>query len=286
MSCVRAPSIEKPIGGVPQGKPLFYRFGGCAQAPSTRSFTSNCSRSQLNFNFSQARLCALDDVGEFPSNGGIRDWTIWPVGDGVRTLALAEEDGSCLNGGFLDLAIERFGSLAGLQRLLSPLGGQTAAKLIPPTASVRHGQTTPVGRPSRVPEVSLHKWRSSEQQVFDLLTARGWGVYDVSKQNLGYDLEASKPDEKTIYVEVKTIDYAGQPFSLTSNEESVAREKGVAYRIAVVRQTTNSVEIGFIVDPARNLQMIRQCRQWVWFCDHYPFEPEQFAFEATSGCCN
>ena len=107
-------------------------------------------------------------------------------------------------------------------------------------------------------------------------------MYDVSKQNLGYDLEASKRGEETIYVEVKTIDNPGQPFILTSNEEAVAREKGAAYRIAVVWQTNNSVEIAFIADPTRNLKMIRQCRQWVWFCDCYPFEPERFAVDGTS----
>ena len=39
------------------------------------------------------------------------------------------------------------------------------------------------------------------------------------------------------------------------------------------------MEIAFIADPARNLKMVRQCRQWVWFCDCYPFEPERFALK-------
>ena len=138
----------------------------------------------------------------------------------LPALAQAKASGSCLDDGFLDLVTERSGSLAGLQRLLSAIGG---SDLIPLAARSRNGQP-PIDRTIDVAGISLRKWRSGEQQVCDLLT-RGWRVYDVSKQNLGYDLETFKPDEKTIYVEVKTIDNPGQPFILTSNEEAVAREK-------------------------------------------------------------
>jgi len=224
-------------------------------------------------------LCTLNDLGQVPRDGNVQSWRIWPVGGKVRTLAQATASGSRLDDGFLDLMRERSGSLAGVQRLLSAIGESNAANLIPPTAQSGNRQPPTAPRTSDITGISLRKWRSGEQQVCELLIARGWRVYDVSNQNLGYDIEASKPDEGTIYVEVKSIDHPGQPFILTSNEEAVAREKGAAYRLAIVQQTSKSVEIAFIVDPARSLQLVRQVRQWVWFCEQYPFEPERFAFE-------
>jgi hypothetical protein len=224
-------------------------------------------------------LCTLNDLGQVPHHGIIRSWRIWPVSGEVGTLAQATASGSRLDDGFLDLIRERSGSLSGVQRLLSAIGGSIAANLIPQSSQSGSRQVPTAPPTSEITGISLRKWRSGEQQVCELLTARGWRVHDVSNQNLGYDLEASKLVEGTIYVEVKSIDHLGQSFILTSNEEAVARQKGSAYRLAIVRQTNKCVEIAFIVDPVRNLQMVRQVRQWVWFCEQYPFEPDRFAFE-------
>ena len=233
-------------------------------------------------------VCTLSNLGQCPSREDIRNWRIWPITDAMWTLDEVVARNHPLDARFLDLVREKSGSLAGLQRLLTRCG--FAKNDLIPDSDTTPNQQTLCPSPTievqtvrlqipQVAEVSLRKWRSGEKHAYDLLTARGWQVYDVSKQNLGYDLEASKPDEETIFVEVKTIDHPGQPFTLTSNEEAVAREKGTAYRIAVVRQTTNFVEIAFIIDPAHCLEMVRQCRQWVWYCDHYPFEPETFTLD-------
>ncbi len=82
-----------------------------------------------------------------------------------------------------------------------------------------------------------------------------------------------------VCVEVKSIDYIGQAFTLTSNEEAVAREKGDTYRLAIVRQTNAYLEISFIRNPASRLKLTRQCRQWVWECSDYNFNPESFSLE-------
>ena len=58
-----------------------------------------------------------------------------------------------------------------------------------------------------------------------------------------------------------------------------SRQKGKAYRLALVRQTGEHLEIAFIEDPIRNLKLTRQCRQWVWECATYDFVPERFALE-------
>jgi hypothetical protein len=86
-------------------------------------------------------------------------------------------------------------------------------------------------------------------------------------------LYVEKPGRKH-YIEVKLLDYAGQPFIITTNEEAVARECGVIYIIALTMRTSgDAVHIQFIHDPTRTLKFVRQCRQWVWECSEYDFIP-------------
>jgi len=120
---------------------------------------------------------------------------------------------------------------------------------------------------------SLPAWRGAEQYVALMLGEHGYQVEDRSRQNLGYDLYVEKAGRK-YYVEVKLLDYAGQPFIITTNEEVVARESGDAYIIALtLRGSDNAVHIQFVHDPARTLKFVRQCRQWVWECSDYEFNP-------------
>ena len=67
-----------------------------------------------------------------------------------------------------------------------------------------------------------------------------------------------------------------QPFIMTSNEEAVARQKGESYIVTVVRQLGEKIEINFIPNPVKNLELTRQCRQWVWECNSYPYNPETY----------
>ena len=104
-------------------------------------------------------------------------------------------------------------------------------------------------------KIVFKRWPGAEQQVLELLRALGWQVEDVSRQNIGYDIGGRDPKGNDGFVEVKSVDNPGQPFTLTSNEEAVAREKGAAYWLALVRQTQNDLEVAFIRDPARQLKL-------------------------------
>lgn len=119
---------------------------------------------------------------------------------------------------------------------------------------------------------SLPAWRGAEQYVAIMLGEHGYEVEDRSRQNLGYDLYVEKNGRK-YYIEVKLLDYAGQPFIITTNEESVARECGESYIIALtLRSSEDGVHVQFIHDPTRALKFVRQCRQWVWECNDYLFK--------------
>ena len=145
--------------------------------------------------------------------------------------------------------------------------------LLPNTAP----QTGSTPAASIITSRSLQAWRGAEQYVAMMLGEHGYQVEDRSRQNLGYDLYVEKEGRK-YYVEVKLLDYAGQPFIITTNEETVARECGDAYIIALtLRGSNDGVHIQFVHDPARALKFVRQCRQWVWECSEYEFNPNSLS---------
>ena len=109
-----------------------------------------------------------------------------------------------------------------------------------------------------------------------VLNANGFRLKDVSKQNLGFDLEGSAPDGKNIYIEVKSIDYVGQKFRMTNNEFAAAQYKPNNYYIALVYQNKDFLEISLIKDPVNRLNMTRQVVQWVWECSDYEYKPMKF----------
>lgn len=123
---------------------------------------------------------------------------------------------------------------------------------------------------------SIHRWRSAEENTIEILNANGFKLTDVSKQNIGYDIEGFDPDGHEIQIEVKSITMIGQKFKLTNNEIAVAQEKKESYYIAVVRQLDKFIEIALISDPVKNLVLNRQCVQWIWECSNYDYNPSKF----------
>lgn len=124
---------------------------------------------------------------------------------------------------------------------------------------------------------SIQKWRSAEENTLAALNANGFRLKDVSKQNLGFDLEGSDPNGKNIYIEVKSIDYVGQKFRMTNNEFAAAQYKPGNYYLALVYQNKDSFEISLIKDPVNRLNLTRQVVQWVWECTDYEYRPMKFS---------
>lgn len=144
--------------------------------------------------------------------------------------------------------------------------------LLSPTAV--NGRVS-IDQPAIITSQSLPAWRGAEQYAAQALESYGYSTEDRSRQNLGYDIYAAKATDK-FYVEVKLLDYAGQPFTLTSNEEAVARECGDAYVLALVLRSKDGTHLQFVRNPASSLRFVRQCRQWVWECSEYEFQSQVF----------
>lgn len=123
----------------------------------------------------------------------------------------------------------------------------------------------------------VQKWRSAEENTLAALNANGFRLKDVSKQNLGFDLEGSDPNGKNIYIEVKSLDYVGQKFRMTNNEFAAAQYKPSNYYIALVHQNKDTFEISLIKDPINRLNLTRQVVQWVWECSDYEYKPMKFS---------
>lgn len=120
------------------------------------------------------------------------------------------------------------------------------------------------------------KWRSVEENTLLILNSNGFTLKDVSKQNVGYDLEGNDPNGNPIYIEIKSLEYYGQKFRMTNNEYAVAQYKTNEYYLALVVLSSNSIEISLIKDPINKLKLDRQCVQWIWECSEYKYSPFKF----------
>lgn len=134
-----------------------------------------------------------------------------------------------------------------------------------------------VGRLEILTDKSIRsKWRTAEEIFAYIFTKEGWNVEDVSKKNIGYDYYCSNATGEELFVEVKKIKNESEGFILTSNEEAVARVKGDKYAIALIRDADGVIEISMLYEPLKSMKLTRQCRQWVWFCESFPYNPVSF----------
>jgi hypothetical protein len=113
--------------------------------------------------------------------------------------------------------------------------------------------------------------------VAAILAHRGWRVEDVSGSDLGYDYECVTDGGRPVAVEVKYVKVLGRAFTLTSNEQSPARERRAGYCLAIVGEAGPQLEVAFVFDPTERLDLVRQCRKWAYECSTYQVEPERFS---------
>ncbi len=116
-------------------------------------------------------------------------------------------------------------------------------------------------------------WRKAEKVVLKLLRKKGWQVDDVSGQKAGCDFKGRTSEGEEVFVDVKLISRPNEPFTLTDDEMLLAREKGGAYRVALVRLTITHLEVAFICDPASKLEYKKKFRAVYWEFAEYEFRP-------------
>lgn len=119
---------------------------------------------------------------------------------------------------------------------------------------------------SKAPIVA--RWRSSEQQVMQVEEFLGNHARDVSKRNLGYDIESTTPDGRHRYIEVKSMQGDMSSFSITNNEYTSAHQLGDEYYICLIFEDRAI----YIQNPLQHLSFEKRIRQWEWFCEEYTGE--------------
>ncbi|MCM3611690.1 DUF3883 domain-containing protein [Planococcus sp. MERTA32b] len=126
---------------------------------------------------------------------------------------------------------------------------------------------------------SLKKWRNVETNLARFLEMDESvdKVLDVSKSNLGYDLEVYRGNDIE-YIEVKSVDSMGATISMTNNEYSTANELKDKFILAIAKQTTDNLEVCFIKNPIYNLNLTKRVTRWEWICDEYSGKVNHFEF--------
>jgi hypothetical protein len=116
----------------------------------------------------------------------------------------------------------------------------------------------------------LQKWRSAEVNLKLILEqSKNCIVKDVSKQNLGYDLEVIENGE-VYFWEIKSVEQFGRPIKITQNEFTTAIQLKEKYCLVLVKQSDSDLQFAQIVSPIESLELDKRVVQWEWFCDSFP----------------
>ena len=126
---------------------------------------------------------------------------------------------------------------------------------------------------------NLNKWRSAEEQCINIEKYLGNKATDVSKQNLGYDVESIDKNNNKRYIEVKSISSDTASFTMTNNEYSAANIYKDNYYLCLLIQTNKKIKAIYINNPIKNLELEKRVKVWEWYCEEYSGKEYVFNIE-------
>lgn len=182
---------------------------------------------------------------------------------------------------FIELSTSKLDSLNDYQNFIKKFGLSCKENV-----SIQNIRPTTIVLPSiqKSKTKTIKKWRSVEKNVLGVLETikNNHSVLDVSEQNLGYDIEViTTSGEKELY-EVKSVDYFGEPISITNNEYTTANQYKDSYILAITCQTDNDIEICFIRNPIECLSLTKRIVRWEWICNQYNGKTIRKSFDLNS----
>jgi hypothetical protein len=152
-------------------------------------------------------------------------------------------------------------------RALTPQEQGIVGKAQPVSGSAGGKSGTELKAPSGSAETfggAFAKWRAAEVAAMEHLNARGWSLADVSRQNVGYDLDGTSPDGTAVHIEVKKVDRRDARFALTNNETSAMLGSAGRYYLALVIGDGSAAQLA-LLDPLKDqIPRERVCRRWEW----------------------
>lgn len=209
----------------------------------------------------QARKEKLDEI-KVSTDTGVK--SIKEIGTGKTTVAKAVQEGLSATASKADLSWFSEKKAIDIQKLTG------------------EPERTPVSEPEiksfkKEIKPQIAKWRSAEQQCIEIEKYFGNVAVDVSKKNVGYDVESTTPDGGKRYIEVKSIKEDGS-FSITNNEYTAAHQYGDQYYMCLLVQSVQNLQAIYIQNPIENISFEKRIKQWEWYCDTY--SGESFVFES------
>ena len=208
----------------------------------------------------QARQERLDEI-KVSTETGVK--SIKEIGTGKTTVAKAVQEGLSAAASKADLSWFSEKKAIDIQKLTGE----------PERTPVSESEIKSVKKEIK-PQIA--KWRSAEQQCIEIEKFFGNVAVDVSKKNVGYDIESTTPDGKKRYIEVKSIKEDGS-FSITNNEYTAAHQYGDQYYMCLLIQSAQNIQAIYIQNPIENISFEKRIKQWEWYCDTYA--GDSFIFE-------
>lgn len=209
----------------------------------------------------QARQERLDEI-KVSTDTGVK--SIKEIGTGKTTVAKAVREGLSATASKADLSWFSEKKAIDIQKLTGE----------PERTSVSEPEIKSVKKEIK-PQIA--KWRSAEQQCIEIEKYFGNAAVDVSKKNVGYDVESITPDGGKRYIEVKSIKEDGS-FSITNNEYTAAHQYGDQYYMCLLIQSAQNLQAIYIQNPIENISFEKRIKQWEWYCDTY--SGESYVFES------
>ena len=168
----------------------------------------------------------------------------------------------------------------GLEPLLGVIEKPKSTSALPKLATTTSAEVITKSLPQNSifkAEPAIKQWRSAEQNTLAWFSALKIvsSAKDVSKANIGYDLEIMLNDGRQFYIEIKSVKRLGDSIRMTNNEHSTAHQHGKNYLLAMV-VNSDPLEIKIIPDPVRTLPLDKRCEQWSWYCESYLDEAIDF----------
>ena len=209
----------------------------------------------------QARQERLDEI-KVSTETGVK--SIKEIGTGKTTVAKAVQEGLSAAASKADLSWFSEKKAIDIQKLTGE----------PERTSISEPEIKSVKKEIK-PQIA--KWRSAEQQCIEIEKFFGNAAVDVSKKNVGYDVESTTPDGGKRYIEVKSIKEDGS-FSITNNEYTAAHQYGDQYYMCLLIQSAQNLQAIYIQNPIENISFEKRIKQWEWYCDTY--SGESYVFES------
>lgn len=125
---------------------------------------------------------------------------------------------------------------------------------------------------------NIHAWKAAEDNCVEFERTLGNIARNISKQNLGYDVESRTPNGEFRYIDVKKLSAEGAPFSLTNNEYSSAMQLGDQYFLCLIFETSDKIRFSYISNPLKNANFVKQVKQWCWYADEYLAQNYDYVF--------